>query len=111
MGAPAHVPTEKTRASVSALKSFGVTHDQIAAYINISHDTLEVHYRQELDTAQTKANAMVAGKLFKKATEQEDLTAMIFWLKTRARWREKDPDESKKFESIIEKLVEKMTVK
>ncbi len=37
--------------------------------------------------ARDKANATIGGALFNKA-KAGDTTAMIFWLKTRARWRE-----------------------
>lgn len=90
----AHEPSEITRAEVSALNSFGNTQEEIALYLDIDIDTLAKHYRHELDTAVIRANAMVARRLFNKATQQDDLSAQIFWLKTRARWREKDPGEA-----------------
>jgi DNA-binding NarL/FixJ family response regulator len=77
-----HVPTPQSKAEVSALVSFGNNQEQIAQYLKISVDTLARHYRSELDTALIAANAQVANKLFRKATEENDLTAMIFWLKT-----------------------------
>lgn len=98
MGAPKsgitapHQPTEKTRAEVAALKSFGTTHEQIALYLDIGDDALVKYYKKELDTALTKANAMVAKGLFNKATQQDDLQAQIFWLKTRGRWRTADKE-------------------
>ena len=42
---------------------------------------------RELDLGETKANAQVAGFLFNSA-KCGNVTAQIFWLKTRARWRE-----------------------
>jgi hypothetical protein len=44
----------------------------------------------ELDLGHVKANAKVAENLFRKATGEgrESVTAAIFWLKTRARWKE-----------------------
>jgi len=48
---------------------------------------LRKHYRDELDMGETKANAQVAGFLF-TAARNGNVTAQIFWLKTRARWRE-----------------------
>jgi hypothetical protein len=47
-------------------------------------------YRPELDRAETEANAKVAESLFRKATGEgsQAVTAAIFWLKTRARWKE-----------------------
>jgi hypothetical protein len=45
------------------------------------------HYRDELDLGETEANAQVAGFLFNSA-KSGNVTAQIFWLKTRARWRQ-----------------------
>src|SRR3977135_4207056 len=45
------------------------------------------HYREELDLGESKANAQVAGFLF-NAAKNGNVTAQIFWLKTRAKWRE-----------------------
>jgi thiamine pyrophosphate-dependent acetolactate synthase large subunit-like protein len=89
---PAHIPTDLTRAEVSALRSFGIKHDDIAKYIGIDPTTLVKYYQYELDTAVTKANAQVAQRLFNKATQQDDLQAQIFWLKTRGRWRTADKE-------------------
>ncbi len=85
-----HIPTDKTKTEVSALASFGNTQEEIALYLDICVDTLAKHYRRELDTAVIKSNAMVARGLFNKATQQDDLSAQIFWLKTRGRWRTVD---------------------
>lgn len=104
-----HVPTEKTKAEVFALTSFGNTQEEIALHLNISVDTLAKYYRDELDNAVVRANAKVANKLYRKATDGDDLSAMIFWLKTRAKWREKEDEQTpanKMFQMIIDKLVE-----
>ncbi len=101
-----HEPTEKTRAEVGALVSFGNTQEEIASYLGIGISTLIEHYRDELDNSVIRANAKVAAKLFRKATEGDDLSAMIFWLKTRAKWREKDKDEQKDDAvSLLEKIM------
>ena len=47
----------------------------------------QLHYRDELNLGETKANAQVAGFLF-NAAKNGNVTAQIFWLKTRAKWRE-----------------------
>jgi hypothetical protein len=62
----------------------------IAGLIGIDPKTLRKHYRQGLDHCHTKANARVAENLFRKATGdgRESVTAAIFWLKARARWKE-----------------------
>jgi len=85
-----HNPTSETRAQVAALKSYGHTHDEIAKYLDIHTETLAFHYSRELATAQITANAEVARRLYNKATKSNDLSAQIFWLKTRARWRTQD---------------------
>ena len=53
-----------------------------------SHDIW--HYRKELDTGAIKANAAMAKRLFDAGVKDGSVPAMIFWLKTRARWRETD---------------------
>ena len=55
--------------------------------VGIDPKTLRKHYRDELDLGETKANAQVAGFLF-NAARNGNVTAQIFWLKTRARWKE-----------------------
>lgn len=78
---------------------FGIPELSIARSIGISDVTLRKYYRDELDNGTTKANAAVAQSLYKKATGDGSsaVTAAIFWLKTRAGWKEKievggDPD-------------------
>jgi hypothetical protein len=72
------------------LCSFGITQDEIASFLNIDIKTLCKHYRRELDTGATKANAAMAKRLFDAGVKDGSVPAMIFWLKTRARWRETD---------------------
>ncbi len=60
--------------------------------LNISHDTLTKYYKVELEKGRIEANAAVAGTLFEKA-KQGDTSSMIFWLKTRAQWSEKNTTE------------------
>lgn len=83
----AHEPTDATRAQVKALAAVGVTHEDIASKLDISADTLVKYYRQELDDGRIDANAQVAKSLYEQA-RSGNTTAMIFWLKTRARWKE-----------------------
>jgi hypothetical protein len=92
-----HEPTDKTRSEVSALASFGVPQEDIAAYIGISKPTLAKHYADELSFSSIKANAQVGKYLFSLASGQaiksgathgDCRTAAIFWSKTRMGWRE-----------------------
>lgn len=89
MANPPHSPSEETRAEVRALSGFGITQDDIARYLDIDPKTLRKHYRDELDTGTTHANAEVARSLHKQATEGGNVAAAIFWMKARAGWREK----------------------
>jgi len=91
--------SEKSRIEVKALVSFGNTREQISTYLNIDMKTLAKYYKRELETAAIHANAQVARGLFNKAVMQDDLSAQIFWLKTRARWREKDVIEELEWEN------------
>ena len=91
-----HQPTDASRKQVEALASFGVPHDDIARIVGISDVTLRRHYAEVLATAAVKANSMVAQSLFTRATKGDgasSVSAAIFWLKTRGRWREHDVHE------------------
>lgn len=87
---PAHAfqPTEEQRRTVKSMAGFGIPQADIAAVIGINPETLRKHFRHELDVAMAEANARVAGSLFRLATEGENVTAAIFWLKCRAGWKE-----------------------
>jgi len=65
----------------------GTPQETIADILNIDPKTLRKHYREELDQSLAKANATIGGTLFKKAKDG-DTAAMIFWLKTRAKFKE-----------------------
>jgi len=87
-GRKQHAPTDAQRQLVQLHATMGTTQDMIARVLNIDPKTLRLHYRDELDLAMVLANATIGGKLFNKA-KGGDTTSMIFWLKTRAQWREK----------------------
>lgn len=86
-GRPPHRPTEATRQTVQLHATVGTRQEVMAEILGISVDSLHRHYRDELNTSREKANASVGGALYKKAMSG-DTTAMIFWMKTRARWKE-----------------------
>jgi hypothetical protein len=90
MGRPSHKPDPALRRQVEAMAGYGVAEADIARVIEIDAKTLRKHYRNELDLGHVKANAKVAENLFRKATGDgpQSVTAAIFWLKTRARWKE-----------------------
>jgi len=90
MARPRHQPDQFSRRQVEALAGYGVREPDIAGMMGIDAKTLRKHYRPELDLGHVKANAKVAENLFRKATGEgrESVTAAIFWLKARARWKE-----------------------
>ncbi len=89
MGHPHHKPTEASREKVMLLKSGGMTHEIIARIMDINDDTLVAHYKKELEIGLEDVNGQVIGSLFQKA-KKGDTAAIIFWLKTRARWKTAD---------------------
>jgi hypothetical protein len=82
-------PTEENRRTVLAMAGYGIPHDHIAVVVGIAPMTLRKHFRAELDTGETLANAKVAETLYRMATSGENVAAAIFWLKARAGWSEK----------------------
>jgi len=87
MGRRAHKPDPAQRRQVEAMAAYGIPEYDIARALAVDPKTLRKHYREELDLGETKANAQVAGYLF-NAAKNGNVTAQIFWLKTRAKWRE-----------------------
>lgn len=94
---PPHKPTDRTRAEVSALCSFGVPQESIAEFLGIDAKTLRKYYRDELNSAVIKANAAVGRFLYQNAsgqtlgsgaTHSDCVRAAMFWAKTRMGWRE-----------------------
>lgn len=89
-GRPAHEPTDQSRRQVEAMAGYGVPAEDIGRVLGIDAKTLRKHYREELDTGRVKANSKVAEALYRKATGDgaQSVAAAIFWLKTRAQWKE-----------------------
>jgi hypothetical protein len=85
---PPHEPTAETKQLVQLHATIGTPQEDIARVLGIDPKTLRKYYRDELDLASAKANATIGGALFNKA-KGGDTAAMIFWMKTRAGWREK----------------------
>jgi len=90
MGRKAHLADAGGRRQVEALAGYGIPEADIACVLAIDPKTLRKHYRDELDKGHIKANAAVAGFLYRKATTEgpQCVTAAIFWLKTRGQWKE-----------------------
>ena len=88
-GRPAHKPTTETKTLAKTLSAVGITHEDIASKLGISADTLAKYYGQELKDGRIDANASVAKGLFEQA-RSGNTVAQMFWLKTRAGWKETD---------------------
>ena len=82
-----HEPTQQDRDTARRLSALGVPHEDIATRLKISSDTLVKYYQEELDEGRIDANSVIAGTLFNQA-KKGNTAAAIFWLKTRARWKE-----------------------
>lgn len=90
-GRKPHEPTKVSRDQVLAFSGMGLTHLQISKLLGISLPTLYKNYREELDTAEARMNFNVANNLYNIATDpthKSGAQAAMFWMKTRARWRE-----------------------
>lgn len=87
----AYVPTEEDKMRVKLLAGYGVPREGIAKIIGIGISRLRENFSEELELGVTEANAKVAQNLFRMATgdDRAALTAAIFWMKTRAGWRER----------------------
>lgn len=97
MARPAFEPSDEQRLTVSIMSACGMPHELICEKIinpqtgaPLAPHTLRKAFRKELDEGGASANAMVAQSLFRKATgnSPQAVTAAIFWLKTRAGWKE-----------------------
>jgi len=92
IGAKDQKPTDENRRLVKMLAAVGARVDDIGTKLGISHDTVLKYYRQELEEGRIDANAQVAQTLFQQA-KSGNTAAMIFWMKTRAGWKEKTTHE------------------
>ena len=87
MAKTAFVVNHALREKVRHLAGLGVPQHDIATIIGCAPKTLRKRCRNELDRGVAEANATISGSLFANA-KGRNVTAQIFWLKTRARWRE-----------------------
>lgn len=86
-------------AKVEELAGLGLTKEEIALSLGVSYNTLNRRAKEseDVDTAKKRgrasANIKVAGALM-KSIEEGNVTAIIFYLKTRAGWTEKQKIEA-----------------
>jgi hypothetical protein len=86
-----YIPTPLTRRMVKILVACAIPQDVISTILEIDPNTLHKHYQKEIETGAHEINARIGHRLYSFALHgvgKEAITAMMFWLKTRARWRE-----------------------
>ena len=91
MARKAFAVNDAMRERVRYLAGVGVPQDGIAKIIGCAPKTLRKRFRDDLDRGVAEATATVSGFLF-AAAKGGSIAAIIFWLKTRAHWRETTPD-------------------
>ena len=96
-GAPAFKPTPEERKTVGMMAAMGTPQADIARTIRgkgVDVKTLKKHFKDELETAATLANAKIGGSMFNKAVAG-DVQAQKYWLSCKAGWNDKSEDEDK----------------
>lgn len=99
MAIPRFKPTPEQRELVRMLSGIGTRARDVCLLIKsprtgkpIDEKTLRKCFREELDEGGIQANAKVGRTLYQFATDPKGgssaVTAAIFWLKTRAGWKE-----------------------
>jgi hypothetical protein len=81
-------PTAKELRIVESMAGCGIPQESIALALGIDGKTLRRHFRRELDTSASKANAQVAATLYNLATSGRCPAATFFWMKCRLKWKE-----------------------
>ena len=85
---------EELRKQVTMLAGLGLRTEQICLIIGIrSSKALRKRFARELSLGVVEARAKVMQSAFKSATSGRDPRMTIFWLKTRARWSERNEPE------------------
>lgn len=80
--------------------ALGMKMQQLADCLGVSKRTLERRLKDQpevavaLSNARRSRNEQVAQSLFLNATENNNVSAQIFWMKTQARWSELEPDDA-----------------
>ena len=89
VGRPAYKPTEQDKKTVEMMTACGIPQTEVAVCIGggMTVKTLRKHFRKELLTARTEANAEVANSLFQQAVNG-NTSAAIWWTKARMGWKE-----------------------
>lgn len=88
----ADLTAPEVRELVFILAAVGIPPATIGQVVGASEKSLRRLYPRELELGRVQANGRVANALYQKALNGDN-TAMMFWLKTRAGWKESLPPE------------------
>jgi hypothetical protein len=86
------VANDAMRERVLSLTRVGTTQDDISKIIGCDPKTLRKYFPDELGRGMAEATAEIAGFLF-AAAKEGNVAAQIFWMKAKARWRERESSE------------------
>jgi len=110
-GKPRHVPTDETKKIVAELAATPLDQEQIALRLSICSDTLRKYYSTELKVGLPTIVGKSMGVL-NRALDDPDtkiaLTAAIFILKTRGRFRETDDKTMEDIQKTLSEVKSKM---
>lgn len=82
-------PSSREKRLVKALSACGNSHEEIAKMVGITPGMLRKYFRDEMTVGGVQANAKVLGSIFKAATQDNNMTAAIFWAKTQGSTKQK----------------------
>ena len=99
------------REQIQAMAACGIEPTKIAMVFGLTSSELFDKYGTEIATAESEANAAVAVSLYHMATSGKHPQASIFWLKSRANWKDNaevvvNIDHNTPREEIIERINE-----
>ena len=89
-------PTEEQRGQVKLLAAVGIDLHNIARWFHVSEKTLLKYYREELFRGPMEANAKVGKTLLEMATNGNSPVATLFYLRTRAGYRENQSSDGRR---------------
>lgn len=95
-GRPAFQVDAAQLKQLKLLAGYGLTLNELAGFLGINPSTLDDLIKRDpnikgaIEKGRSEAAGQVAQSLFNNAVRKNNVTAQIFWLKTRLRWREAD---------------------
>ena len=80
-------PREELRSQIKVMVASGLGQREIAGIFKMSLETLNNHYREELDLGMAHINAIVGGQIF-RAIQKGEEWALKFYAARRMGWKE-----------------------